>query len=540
MKGKWALVIWIGLLLIALWTAGLGREAVLNPYGFQSLSAFLARAFSPEVNVSFLSLIAEASLKTLAFALCATLLALFLGFIGGILRSHFWWHNCLESKNASFISSFFGYLFGIPAAIHEVIWALFFLSLIGLDMMVGVFAIAIPFGAMATKVFSQFLDDVDPAPTNFLIQNGTSPVLAFFYGAFSQAFPNMVSYSFYRFECALRSAAVLGIIGAGGIGYQIQISLSSLKYGELWTGFYALILLNGCVDFLSSRIRKIFGFLGSNDNGQRKKSSTPDLSRTYLALVAFFLCTLSVLLSLWFLSPDLSKWGRIFTQFHAFSGTLSAKGIVDSFTISHVVLSLDTFSMSVIAMTIAGIFGVLFSFPAALNMFSANGVLMQPKRKWGVVLYVVTRFFLLVWRAIPAPIIALVLLFAMYPSILAGALALAIHNIGILGRLNAEVNEHMEERNARYLRQIGSSSLSVYLYAILPMNVRAYLGYVFYRWEVCIRETLLLGLVGAGGLGLLLSEEFSSFDNNGALVTVAVFVGLTLIVNAFGRRLVPA
>jgi phosphonate transport system permease protein len=144
---------------------------------------------------------------------------------------------------------------------------------------------------------------------------------------------------------------------------------------------------------------------------------------------------------------------------------------------------------------------------------------------------------LLVSRAIPAPIWALVLLFVLFPGVLPGALALALHNFGILGRLMAEVNENLDDRPVRALTSLGAGPGAVVAYGILPQNLGRFLAYSLYRWEVCLRETVIVGLVGAGGLGRLLTEQISSFDYSGVMVTLAVFVVLTIGVDAVSQRL---
>ncbi|WP_293112642.1 hypothetical protein [Moorena sp. SIO4G3] len=73
-----------------------------------------------------------------------------------------------------------------------------------------------------------------------LLNSGVSPLTALLYSLIPQAFLNLLSYTVYRFDCAIRSATVLGIIGAGGLGYQMFLSLQSLRYEQLWTFFYVL------------------------------------------------------------------------------------------------------------------------------------------------------------------------------------------------------------------------------------------------------------------------------------------------------------
>ncbi|MEL7512816.1 MAG: ABC transporter permease subunit, partial [Cyanobacteria bacterium J06554_3] len=192
--------------------------------------------------------------------------------------------------------------------------------------------------------------------------------------------------------------------------------------------------------------------------------------------------------------------------------------------------------MSVLAITLAGLGGILFSFPAAQNFFLPGGILRSAgetkQLSIGHLFMVLSRIVLLGARAIPAPILALVILYGMFPGIWPGALALAIHNFGILGRLMAEVNENLPDGPVRALRSLGASSSGVVFYGILPANLSRFLAYSLYRWEVCLRETVIVGLVGAGGLGRLMTEQLSSFDYSGLAATLSVFVLLTVFIDS--------
>lgn len=138
-----------------------------------------------------------------------------------------------------------------------------------------------------------------------------------------------------------------------------------------------------------------------------------------------------------------------------------------------------------------------------------------------------SRAVLLLSRAIPAPIWALVALFVLFPGILPGAIALGLHNLGILGRLMAEVTENLDQRPLIALKAQGTPAALVFLYGVLPLTLTRFLSYTLYRWEVCLRETVIVGLVGAGGLGRVLTEQLSSFDYRGLLVTLVCFGVLT-------------
>jgi len=109
---------------------------------------------------------------------------------------------------------------------------------------------------------------------------------------------------------------------------------------------------------------------------------------------------------------------------------------------------------------------------------------------------------------------------------------MCIRDRGILGRLIAEAVENVDPRPVRALQQGGAPPAHAFLYGTLPMTIPQSLAYIFYRWEVCARETVIVGFVGAGGLGRLLTEQLSSFDYPGLLSTLIALFVLTFIVDA--------
>lgn len=530
-----ALTLWLALVVWSLWLSGLGRQPVMNWAGLSLVGQFWAAMFHPQLDGEFVRVIGDATVTTLAFAVCGTALSLMVGLAGGIACSQVYWQVCWPGRAGRVGWLGLRGLLTVPRAIHELIWGLLLLAVLGLDPMVGVLAIAIPFGAITAKVFAEILDETPAAPLEALINSGVPPQAAFVYGLLPQALPNLISYGFYRFECSLRSAAVLGVIGAGGLGYQIFLSLQSLQYEQLWTGFYALMVLNGAVDAWSGWLRRQMGYVSRMDLGRRVGGVEPvkrNAGRKPFIWLSWGAITLSLPLCFAYLNIDWSRWGRARSLLLDIALQVTPAQVLPEFSLSLLPMALQTVAMSVLAITLAGLGGVAFSFPAAQNFFLPGGLLRSvgEKPSWGGghLALGLSRLLLLGARAIPAPILALVVLYGMFPGILPGALALALHNFGILGRLMAEVNENLPDGPVRALRSLGATSGGLIFYGILPANSTRFIAYILYRWEVCLRETVIVGLVGAGGLGRLMTEQLSSFDYSGLAATLSVFVGLTM------------
>jgi phosphonate transport system permease protein len=110
-------------------------------------------------------------------------------------------------------------------------------------------------------------------------------------------------------------------------------------------------------------------------------------------------------------------------------------------------------------------------------------------------------------------------------------LALGIYTVGVLGRLVAEVVENLDERPLSALKSQGAGKAGVFMYGALPPTVPRYVSYLFYRWEEIIRATVIVGLVGAGGLGRSLTEQLSRFDYQAVFAILIIFIVITFIVD---------
>ena len=173
------------------------------------------------------------------------------------------------------------------------------------------------------------------------------------------------------------------------------------------------------------------------------------------------------------------------------------------------ILTWETFVMSILATGMAAFAMFVFVLPSARNV--VRGKLGFKVRWYHKVAYHLSRFLFLFSRAVPELMWAMILVFIFKPGILPGALALAVHNFGVLGKLCGEVIEDMDEKPIRHLAQNGASQAQMLFYGIYPTVMRAFLNYILYRMENIIRATLIVGFVGASGLGMQFKLAMSFF-----------------------------
>jgi ABC-type phosphate/phosphonate transport system permease subunit len=228
-------------------------EPLVHPGGLVMLREMLAAALRPVLSRELLTIALEASWRTVAYATTGVSLAIVLALPTGILASGVLVRQpALRLLSSGVVRA----VLGVLRAIHELVWALLFVAAIGLSPFAAVLALALPYAGILGRILAEMLQDVPLGPLASLRAAGASEGKVLLYGRLPIAFPNMVSYALYRFECGIRSAAIMSFVGLGGLGYQIQISLDDLRFNEVWTFVYCLVALVVAVDVVSGVIRR--------------------------------------------------------------------------------------------------------------------------------------------------------------------------------------------------------------------------------------------------------------------------------------------
>ena len=170
----------------------------------------------------------------------------------------------------------------------------------------------------------------------------------------------------------------------------------------------------------------------------------------------------------------------------------------------------STLAISILAITLAMFAAMLVTLPAARNFANPEPFLPGPRRpsaiqsySWGALVWLV-RSALIIMRAIPEYVWAYLLVATLGLNAWPAILALAIHNAGILGRLNSELVENTDTQIPAALRGLGASRSQIATFALLPRNSSRLLLYFFYRWETCVREATVLGMLGIASLGFMI------------------------------------
>ncbi|MEY4253452.1 MAG: hypothetical protein RLZZ566_922, partial [Pseudomonadota bacterium] len=282
-------------LLIVLLAWPVLKGAEFNPgalFGAENLKVigrFLAAFLPPQTGAEFLSELFKASLQTLAIATTGMVLALLVAVplayrVSRVCRSH----PGLQLIMRGLLTV----LRGIP----ELVWALLFVRVMGLGPAAGVLALGLTYGGMLAKVYAEIMESVDQTPARALQAAGASRPVAMLYGLLPLAAKELVSYTVYRWECALRASVVMGFVGAGGLGQLMDQAMKMLNGGEACSVLIVFLCLVVLADSLSTWLRQAL------DAPAKRQRSAFGWRSTWFVL----LLTLSIVSSFALLSIDFS------------------------------------------------------------------------------------------------------------------------------------------------------------------------------------------------------------------------------------------
>jgi phosphonate transport system permease protein len=228
-------------------------DGLVRTNGLRVFGDLVRGVLTPDLSWGTVSVALRAGWITAVYAIAGLTLALILGLPLGIVASGTLWRG---GRRRLAVVAGTRALLGALRAVHELVWAWLFVAAIGLSPFAAAFALALPYAGILGRIYADLLNDVPEAPLRALRSAGARESQVLLVGRLPQAAADMVSYSFYRFECALRSAAIMGFVGLGGLGFQIEIALDDLEYGAVGTYLLVLIALIAGVEAWSNVVRR--------------------------------------------------------------------------------------------------------------------------------------------------------------------------------------------------------------------------------------------------------------------------------------------
>jgi phosphonate transport system permease protein len=493
------------------WVAEVRLSALLDPDAHDAVRDFVRGLFPPDLSGPFLRVVALAAARTVAIAVVGTVLSVVVAVPLGILGTATLFRRgpLVDGEPRtpagvawSGLSVAARGLLGFLRAVPDLVWALFFVVGVGLGPVPGVLAIAISYGGVLGRVLADLFEDVDAGPLQALRATGATRAQIFVFGIWPQARPSAVAYALYSFECCVRAAAVLGLVGGGGIGYELALSMRLFEYGQIVTLTGALLGLVWLTDAASAALRRLLranappGVLAH----RRLHGGVSGLAPRNLALALVVAFVLACALATGFFDRgvfEVSTVGRM----ARFARDLVPPDLALGYLRSLVRPVAQTLAISVIGTLLGVVIGALLGVPAtALHAEDdrARGVagLLRRALRRGC------RLALSLLRAIPEVLWVLGFLLAVGLGPFAGALALGVHTGGVLGKLYADTLEEVSPLPLRGLRATGASPLQLLVWGAWPEARRMLISYTVLRWEMNLRTSTVVGLAGGGGLGI--------------------------------------
>ena len=451
----------------------------LDPWGEFSRMAkgVLAPDFLAVADIGFVIV------QTVAFALCGVAL----GAVGGFFLAQVF-HIGPVRWTCAFVR-----------AIHELFWALIFLQMLGLTPLTGVLAIAIPYAGICAKVYAETLEEAE-APAVRVLPSGSGNISTFFYAQLPDVWVHIKNYTSYRFECGLRSSAVLGFVGLPTLGFYLETAFSEGNYSEaaaLLIIFYVLIMT------LRQWVR-------------------PKLLGIYIMVAPFLLGAGATI--------DMSNVARFFTH-DIIPSPIRNGDLTGAAAWQNMVNWLQELLLN---QAIPGAIATVLLTQIALVLTGAVALVLFPlisEKFFGRIGRTLGHGFLVVLRSTPEIILAYVFLQLWGPSMLPAIVALALHNGAIIGHLMGRYSDNVR------LRPDSLRGLNRYNYEIVPRIYGQFLAFLFYRWEIIMRETAILGILGIMTLGFFIDSALADIRLDRALFLISMTAFLNIGIDILSRRI---
>ncbi|MBD0334544.1 MAG: phosphonate ABC transporter, permease protein PhnE [Cyanobacteria bacterium Co-bin13] len=214
--------------------------------GSSNMAEYISRYFPP--SFAYWRLYLQDTLETISMALWGTSMASIVAVPLSILAS--------ENICPQWIVFPIRRLLDAMRAINEIVFALIFVVAVGLGPFAGVLALFVHTTGTLGKLFSEAVESIDPGPVEGIRATGASKLQEILFGVLPQVMPLWISFTLYRFEADVRSASVLGIVGAGGIGVSLYQSFRSFRYPDVCAILIILIVSVSIIDTVSSKLRQ--------------------------------------------------------------------------------------------------------------------------------------------------------------------------------------------------------------------------------------------------------------------------------------------
>jgi phosphonate transport system permease protein len=489
--------------------------------------------------------VARLAYETLSMALSATLLSLVLSVPLSLLAARTITPNTSLRATARSVIV-------LARAVPDVIMAIAAVRVFGLGATAGVIAMGLHSVGMVGKLYADALEETSQSPRRALRAAGASYPQELVAGVLPQVLPSFIATALHRLDINLRSSVLLGFVGVGGIGFEIAQSFQRLAYHRGMA--LAVVVLTLCLtmELLSGTIRHALLRNVVAEKGTRRNRATGrrrgrehdhESPATATGTSAAPTPVWNAVSRPWN-AARFRRWGyAILTAVVVIAGVRGAElspqrlatGLADLPSVLGSYLPptapggmaglYDALWITVKTALAGTLLGMVLAVP--VGVLAARNTSPSPD------VAKVFRTFTVAVRGIPEIVLAIVLVVVTGLGPVAGALALSIGSLGLLGKLVADSLEELDPGPSRALVATGASGRQVFFAADFPRVLPALLGHTLYQLDVNIRSATLLGVVGAGGIGFELLNAARVLEFGLVTTIVLLLLAVTLLVEAF-------
>lgn len=500
--------------------------------GISDVSSLLARMLPPDFYL--FNSIVSATIETLWMALLGTTIAVLISFPLSFGAAK----NTTPNK---FVFALCRGIITMTRAIPDLIFAAIFVRAFGIGPLAGILALGLHSIGMIGKMFADALENSDEIPREASVSTGASKWQAIFASILPQATPAMIGTALYRLDINVRGSAVLGLVGAGGIGFIIQTALRSLDYPSALAAVSVIFIVILAIEFFSSRVRaSILGERSSSVVAVRSQSERamrrtrkdrtllvdavtmrslvpPMTSERKSRIISLWAYAIVLVIALGTINmPILSSLGYFDDAWR-----IAADLVPPDFTTarSELITGMsESIAIAFISTTLGLFIAVPFGLLSSRNIVARKAV------------FVVTRSLLVLFRGIPELIIAVLFVSAMGLGPVPGTLALTLVTAFFMSKLIADTFEEVDPSPREAVFATGATRVQELFGSVFPQAMPALVSQVLYMLDVNLRSSTVLGIVGGGGIGFLLlgSIRVFEFGTTGAVI-FSIFVVVYVI-----------
>jgi phosphonate transport system permease protein len=238
------------LVVASFWSLDLRWSGLFSAEGARGMARFVGEFFPPDLSAPFVAKASAAALETLAMSALGTVLAAVLGLALALPAAK------LHDNDRAWARAPTRLALNALRSIPELVWAALLLISAGLGPFAGTLALAFHTAGVLGRLFAEAIENAPPGPAFALRTQGVGPLRVFAYATLPQVLPQLMSYTLYRWENNIRAAAVLGVVGAGGLGQMLAFHMGLFHMGKTCTILGAMLLLVALVDAASYAWRR--------------------------------------------------------------------------------------------------------------------------------------------------------------------------------------------------------------------------------------------------------------------------------------------